>query len=74
MFLKGLFENREKVKTIAHFIAGLAILIHAYIHFVIGHHKYILFLFTGPLFLINAILHLGLKKKPHGMTVSFFCN
>lgn len=56
-------SNKGKKARIAHIIAGLVILIHAYEKFVAGHGPYWLFAIAGIVFILLAVFHHSLAQK-----------
>lgn len=50
-------NNKEKKARIAHIVAGLVILIHAFERFDAGHGPYWLFALAGIVFILLAIFH-----------------
>lgn len=56
-------NNKGKKARIAHIIAGLVILIHAYERFDAGHGPYWLFALAGFVFIFLAIFHHSLAHK-----------
>lgn len=65
-------KNREKRKRIAHVIAGMVILIHAFERYETGHGSYVFFLIAGLVFLGVAIMHPILERKFHWVDAVFF--
>ncbi|MFT3680247.1 MAG: hypothetical protein QM791_08225 [Ferruginibacter sp.] len=63
MSFRNFFKNREKRKKIAHFLAGLVILIHAYEKYESGHHSWVYFTVAGIAFTLIAALHSKIEKK-----------
>ncbi|MBA4140225.1 MAG: hypothetical protein H0X70_06915 [Segetibacter sp.] len=72
MILREFFRNREKRKRIAHILAGIVILIHAYEKYEGGHNSYISFLVAGIIFLIIALFHPIIEKKAPWIDGVFF--
>lgn len=64
--------NREKRKRIAHVIAGVVILIHAFERYETGHGSYVFFLIAGLVFIGVAIMHPVLERKFHWVDAVFF--
>ena len=58
-----LIKDNEKRKRIAHLVAAVTILIHAYENYHTHHHSYILFGVAGIVVLTLAILHPVIEKK-----------
>lgn len=56
-------NNKEKKARIAHIVAGLVILIHAFERFSAGHGPYWLFASAGLVFILLAIFHHRLAQK-----------
>jgi len=56
-------KNKEKKKRIAHILAGMVILIHAYEKHESGHGPYLFFAIAGIVFLSVALFHHKLEKK-----------
>lgn len=64
-------KDKEKRKKIAHFGAGIAILVHAYENYDVGHHTYPFFAIAGVLVLLMAFFHSKLEKNFLGLMVLF---
>lgn len=58
-----LIKDKEKRKRVAHYAAGVTILIHAYDNYETHHHSYLLFLIAGGIVLLLALLHPVIEKK-----------
>ena len=63
MILPNLHTHREKRKRLAHIIAGVVILLHAYERYETGHASYLFFAASGVVFLAIAIFHHRIAKK-----------
>ena len=72
MLLRYLVKDREKRKSIAHIVAGLLILLHAYEKYDSGHESYKLFTLAGVIFLTVALLHPVIEKKAPWVDGVFF--
>src|ERR1700712_612959 len=55
--------NNEKKEKLAHILAGLLILVHAYEKFELQEDSYIIFLIAGIVFLSIALLHHKLVRR-----------
>lgn len=62
-FRMSLIKNKDKKEKLAHILAGVIILVHAYEKFELGESSYIAFLFAGIIFLAVALLHHRLAKR-----------
>ncbi len=58
-----LIKDPEKRKRIAHFAAGVTMLLHAYENYESGHHSYKLFAIAGTILLVFALFHHTIEKK-----------
>ncbi|MEJ7829248.1 MAG: hypothetical protein WKF91_13655 [Segetibacter sp.] len=72
MILKQFFKNKQKRKRIAHILAGIVILIHAYEKYEGGHDTYIPFAIAGLVFLSIALFHPLIERKAPWIDGVFF--
>ena len=63
MVRRHLIKDKEKRKRVAHIVAAVTILIHAYENYETGHHSYLLFGIAGLIVLTLAIFHHVIEKK-----------
>ncbi len=63
MIRKHFIKNKDKRKRIAHIVAGVVILIHAFEKYDSGHDSYKFFTIAGIVFLSIAVFHHHLEKK-----------
>ena len=63
MIRRHLIKDEEKRKRLAHIVAGVTILIHAYENYDGGHHSYNLFAIAGTIVLFLAFLHRTIESK-----------
>jgi uncharacterized membrane protein HdeD (DUF308 family) len=61
--IRYLIKNKEKRKRVAHFAAGVIILINSYENYETGHHSYKLFAIAALIVLLLALFHPALEKK-----------
>ena len=59
----SLIKNKEKKEKLAHIIAGVVILTHAYEKYDLNESSYIVFVIAGIIFLSVAFLHHRLAKR-----------
>lgn len=60
---RHLIQNKEKRKRVAHFVAGITILTHAYENYEVGHPSYKVFAIASILVLLLAAFHTKIEKK-----------
>jgi len=72
MLLEGLIRNKEKRRQLAHILAGVVILIHAYDKYESHHGSPVFFTISGLVFLTIAVFHPLLEKRAPWLDGVFF--